>query len=194
MVTASWLFVREIAGAAGSAAIPALRDHLGRTFPVLDAVALEWMNGVREPDVKIDLALESCRGAARVVVVGLETRFLDVLEPKLPSGTQLVLLEESAFDPDWKRVRANFGRRVAGTTLSEFQRYAGRASVLLTFGYGVRDANVYVPPAWLRVIGGDVRTQFRSIVLWNALPNAPFVYPRWLADSPLEDFTDVIAR
>ena len=192
MVTASWLFVREIADSAGADAVPALRDELGRTYPVLDAVAQAWIDGIRAPVVTTDPVLDACRGATRVVVVGLETTFLDALERRFPAEVQLVLLEESALEPDWQRVRANFGRRVAGTTLSGFQRHGGRSSVLLTFGYGSTAAGVYVAPAWLRVIGGDVRTQFRSIVLWQTLPKAPFVFPRWLVDAPVEDFTDVV--
>jgi hypothetical protein len=192
-VTASWLFVREIAGASGAEALFELRDQLGRTYPVLDAVAREWLDGVRGPDVRIGPVLDACRGASRIVVVGLEAEFLDVLERRLAPEIQLVLLEESALEPDWARVRANFGRRVVGTSLSAFQRHGGRTSVLLTFGYGSTATGVYVPPAWLRVIGSDVRTQFRSIVLWNTLAKAPFVFPRWLVDAPLEDFTDVVS-
>lgn len=193
MTSASWLFVREIADSAGEAAVSGLRDALGRSYPVLDAVARAWLDGAREPQVNPEPVLEVCRAATKLVVVGVEARFLDVLAARLAPETRIVLLEESALAPDWARVRANVPRTAASASLSDFQRHAGRSSVLLTFGYGFRgDAVVHVLPEWLRVIGGDVRTQFRSIVLWNTLVEAPFVYPRWLSDAPVEDFTDVL--
>lgn len=192
MASASWLFVREVADVGGDEAVVSLRDALGREFPVLDAVAAEWLAGRRAPLVDPSAVLEACRGATRLVVVGLESVFLDVLVPLL-GDTVLVLVEQSSFDPDWSRVRANLGPDVLASDLAGFQRHGGRSSVLLTFGYGRREDSTYVVPEWMRAIGGDVRTQFRSIVLWDVLDRTPYLYPRWLVEAPLEDFSHVAA-
>lgn len=192
MASASWLFVKQVAEIGGDEAVVSLRDALGRGFPVLDAVAAEWLEGARTPAVDPSFVLDACRGATRLVVVGLESAFLDALVPRL-GDTVLVLVEQSSFDPDWARVRANLGPDALACDLAGFQRYGGRSSVLLTFGYGRREDAAYVVPEWMRVIGADVRTQFRSIVLWDVLGRTPFLYPRWLVEAPLGDFTHVAA-
>lgn len=192
MVSASWLFVQEIAATAGEKAVLELQETLGRPYPVLDAVVTAWLAGSRGPTVEAGPLLELAAGAKSVVVMGLEATFLDVFVPALPPESVVVLVQDSPFEPDWERVRANLTRTVVAADLSTFQRHAGRNSLLLTFGYGLRGHAAYVLPGWLRVIGGDVRTQFRSIVLWNTLKDPPFVYPRWLSEAPLEDFTHVL--
>jgi hypothetical protein len=44
----------------------------------------------------------------------------------------------------------------------------------------------------MRVIGGDVRMQFRSIVGWDVIGTVNYLYPRWKTEAPISDFTHVI--
>lgn len=191
MASAAWLFVREVAGLRGDAGVAALRDLLGRTFPVLDAVASVWLEGRRAPDTDPSDVLAACAGAETVVVVGLETDFLDALVPRL-GAARVALLAHGDFATDWDRVAANYGGRVTLTELSSFQRLAGKRSVLLTFVYGAQGDGTYVGSGWLRAAGPDVRTQFRDMVAWDVLRAPMYVYPRWLVGVPLADFSLVV--
>lgn len=209
--TASRMFVRAVATEGGRPLVEELRDHLGRRFPVLDVVASEWLaqpehqpereHKVPNTDAATQMsALErgahavadACALANRVLIVGIEADSLDVLLPRLPDA-RIFLLTHRIFDVDWDRVLANFGGRVEATSLADFQQHAGRHSVLLTFTYGGGSHSTYVAPAWMRLTGPDVRSQFRSLLGWEVL-GAPFrVYPRWLVEVPLQEFTQVIA-
>lgn len=190
--SAAWLFVGEVSREGGGAAVEALRDGLGRAFPVLDAVARQWLERRTEPVLDVEPIVTACAGAERALIVGVEARHLDALVPRLPSSLRLGLLRHGALEADWSRVLANLGPRVEGTELADFPLWAGPRSVLLTFGYGVRGGRVHVNPVWVRVSGPDVRTQFRTLVVWDALGGPMFVYPRWLVNVPLEDFSVVV--
>jgi hypothetical protein len=192
MCSASWLYVGEVAQALGPPGVEALRERLGRPFPVLDAVGAAWLDGVRAPSASTQAVQQALTGAKRVVLVGLETRFLDALLPKLPE-VQFALLQHGTFDVDWERVLANYGGRLTPLDFDRFQAWAGAASVLLTFAYGVHGASTHVVPSWLRVTGEDVRTQFRSLIAWDVLGAPMWVYPRWLVEVPQSAFTRVIA-
>lgn len=192
MSTASWLFLREVAAAGGDALITELRDRLGRSYPVLDAVALAWLSGAREPRTDPSRVVEVCQRADRLLIVGLEAAFLDVLLPRLDSRVKVALLKRSPFEVDWDRVVANYPH-VTLLDLDVFQRWAGPRSVLLTFAYGIHGPHAHVLPGWLRVIGEDVRTQFRSIVAWDVLGTQMFVFPRWLVEASTESFTHLIS-
>ncbi|MCW8138598.1 MAG: hypothetical protein KIT58_06815 [Planctomycetota bacterium] len=189
---AAWLFVREVAQALGDAGVEGLRDELGRSYPVLDAVARRWFEGHRAPHVQPEGVVAACAGAARVLVVGLEAAHLDALVPLLPPDVRLGLVRSGALEADWERVLANFGGRVEGADLGDFQRWAGARSALLTFAYGVHDGQAHVSPAWVRVSGPDVRAQFRALVAWDVLRAPTYVHPRWLVAVPLEDFSHVV--
>lgn len=191
MCCASWLYVGEVGKEGGVDAVNALRDDLGRSFPVLDAVASRWLEGVRAPHLDVAAALEACAGAARVVVVGLEAHFLDALVQRL-EGTRCALLCDAPFEVDWDRVLSNYAGRVERVSLADFQGWAGPRSVLLTWAYGVTGASTHVLPTWLRVTGEDVRTQFRSLVAWDVLGAPMYVYPRWLVEVPSHGFTHVL--
>ncbi len=191
MVCAAWVFTRNVALEAQDAGVAALRDALGRTFPVLDAICERWLAGARAPTVDARAAADACAGANHLVVVGLEAFFLDALLQEVP-GAQVALLRSSTFDVDWERVLANFGSRVTTVGLEDFQSLAGPKSALLTFAYGAQGTRAHVPPSWLRVTGEDVRTQFRSLVAWDALGGPMFVYPRWLVEVDATAFTRVV--
>jgi len=190
MCSAAWLFVRE-AEAEGKDYLMALRDALGRTFPVLDAVAGARLEGAEVPAldaVALDTALEGIR---RVVVVGVEAAQLDALVAR--RGTRkLALLTEAALATDWKRVLANFSGAVEAVDLATFQGWAGPRSALLTFAYGVSGESTHVAPVWLRVAGTDVRTQFGALIAWDVLGLPMFVYPRWLVEVPTSTFTHLL--
>ena len=87
---------------------------------------------------------------------------------------------------DARRIVANFGGRVELVAMGDVQRWAGRSSALLTFGYGGRHSTVYVTPAWLRVAGSDIRPQFRTLVAWDVLGEPTPLYPRWFVETPRE--------
>ncbi|HYH98735.1 hypothetical protein [Hyalangium sp.] len=189
MACAAWLFVENVAREAGDAGVGALRDALGRPFPVLDAVAAQWLAGARALNTDPSRLLAAVEGSAGLVVVGLEAFFLDVLVARLPPDTRCALLCHSPFDVDWERVLSNYGGRVEPVNLESFQAWAGPRSVLLTFAYGVGGHSANVLPAWVRATGEDVRTQFRALMAWDVLPAPMFVYPRWLVEVDAASFT-----
>ncbi|NVJ03077.1 hypothetical protein HV824_33885 [Myxococcus sp. AM009] len=191
MCCAAWLYVKDVARFAGDAGVSGLRDALGRSFPVLDAVAEKWLAGSREPHTDPGAVLGALAGTRQLVVVGLETEFLDALIPKL-EGIRLALLRSSPFEVDWERVLSNYAGRVELVEFERFQSWAGPRSTLLTFAYGVHGAGTHVMPAWLRVTGDDVRTQFRSLVAWDVLRAPMFVYPRWLVEVDAATFTELV--
>ncbi|MEW5854002.1 MAG: hypothetical protein AB2A00_34830 [Myxococcota bacterium] len=191
MCTASWLFTAQLGAAGGQAMVAALRDELGRTFPVLDFVATRWLRGEAPLAPVSERVVERCRGVEQLLVVGLETSFLDPLLPLL-GGVRVSILTESPLKVDWRRVVANLGHDVRPVGLADFQVLAGRRSALLTFLYGRHGRTTHVMPAWLRVMGADVRTQFRTIVGWDVLGAPMYVYPRWLFEIPSDDFTDLL--
>jgi hypothetical protein len=190
MCSAAWLFAQELGAAGGATVITEARDRLGRDFPVFDAVCELYLGGRRRPIIDPAPVVAACRGARRVLVVGLESAFLDALVPALDG--EVGLLTYGELDTDWTRVLANYGGRVVPCELAAFQRFAGGAGALVTFLYGARADVAHVNPAWLRVIAGDVRTQFRTLVGWDVLGAEMYVYPRWQVQAPLADFSDVV--
>jgi hypothetical protein len=191
MACAAWLFVENIAREAGDAGVGALRDTLGRPFPVLEAVAGQWLGGARALHTDPSRVLSACEGITELVVVGLEAFFLDALVARLPPHTRCSLLCHSAFEVDWERVLSNYGGRVEPVNLESFQARAGPRSLLLTFAYGLHGRSAHVLPAWVRATGEDVRTQFRALVAWDVLQAPMFVYPRWLVEVDAASFTHV---
>jgi hypothetical protein len=203
MASAAWLFVEEVEAAGGQELLRALRDELGRTFAVLDAVVADRLEGAEGPRIDVDRVLSACEGAEDILVVGLETRFLDALvDAVAPAGRlastrpapRIQLLTQSVFQPDWTRVAANYIDRVELVGLDRYQRAAGPRSVMLTCVYGSNDKATYVLPAWVRASGEDVRTQFRALLGWEALGRTFYVYPRWLVEVPLSGFTDLVLQ
>jgi hypothetical protein len=172
-------------------AVDALREALGREYPVLDAITARWLDGGRGDSVDATAVTRVLAGCRTVLVVGLETDHLDALVDQSPD-VQFRLLANSALPVDWDRVEANYAGRLQVVTLDAVFEHAGHASGVLCFAYGSKAETLYVPQAWMRFFGRDIRPLFRSFVAWNVLP-APFeVYPRWLVASPAHDFTDIV--
>lgn len=180
MASAAWLFVQETADEAGDQGVAALRDDLGREWPVLDAICSGWNQGVREPLVAVEAVLRALQGASRLVMVGYESVWMDALLTRLPPEVRVGLLLEGDPLAQWSRVLSNHGGRVEALGLSDFQSWAGPRSVLMTLVYGVHDQQVFVLPAWLRTSGPDVRLQFRDLLGWRIQDMPLAVYPRWL--------------
>jgi hypothetical protein len=191
MCSAAWLFVNEAASEGGAALVEAVRDWLGRDFPVLDAVAAQWLAGERHPKVDPGPVVALLGGATRLVVVGLEAAFLDTLVPRL-GATRAAILRTDELGADWDRVLANYDGKLEATDLSSFQTLGGNRSVLLTFAYGVREPITHVSAMWLRVTGADVRTQFRTLIAWDVLRAEMYVYPRWLVETRTSDFSQIV--
>ena len=190
--SAAWLFVQELAAAGGAPLVEQLRDELGRSFPVLDAVAAQWLDGLSWSAIDVAPIVAACAGAKTLLVVGLEARYLDALLPALPTLQIRLLRYSSMGDVDWDRILANYDARVRATDLGSFQQWAGTRTVVLTFLYGANDHAAHASPAWLRLMGEDVRAQFRSFVGWNILSRPMYVYPRWLVEVPRSDFTVLV--
>jgi hypothetical protein len=191
MCSAAWLFIETLGRHGGQAAVAALNAQLGDTYPVLGQVTDMALDGrAFEPPDPTPL-LDVLGDATTVLVVGLEARWLDVLVPRL-RPRRVVLLAEGLPQTDWQRVGANLGDAVELAELGSFQRHAGARSALLTFVYGVTAHRVHVVPSWLRVMGADTSTQFRTIVGWDVLREPMDRYPRFLADSSPEDFMAVV--
>lgn len=190
--SAARLFVREAAKSGGEAILRQLRDQLGRTYPVLDAVCAAWLDGDRDPDLAVDAVQRALHGARAVVVVGFEADALDALIPRLTRQVIYFLSTTPEGDASWERILANYGERVASVDLLSFQRLAGSHTAVLCLLYGVAEQTVHVPPAWLRFFGDDVRAQFRTFVGWDVLRRPMYVYPRWLYEVPHSDFARIV--
>jgi hypothetical protein len=191
MASAAWLFVRETAAVAQDAGVAALRDELGRAWPVLDAVCAGWLAGVHAPPLALDPVLPLLHSAARLVLVGHEALWVDALLQALPPTVRVGLVLEGDPQTHWPRVLANHGERVEALSLANFQSWAGPRSVLLTFVYGATASQVFVLPAWLRATGPDVRMQFRSLLGWRILDVPLEIYPRWLVAADAHTLTDL---
>jgi hypothetical protein len=191
MMTAAWSFIRVVRAERGVEGVNQLRDELGRLYPVLDAVAAAAALGGDGPVVKVERALRVLEGTESLLVVGLETSVLDALLPRLRIP-RVALLKRSPLPVDWGRLASNYPG-VELLDLDHFQLFAGPRSALLTFAYGGHGEMRHVSAGWLRVMGADVRTQFQRLVGWDVLGTAMFVFPRWLQEAHLSDFTHFIS-
>lgn len=189
MASAARLFLREIARAGGPALVGAARDAFGRDFPVFHCMASDWLARGDAPAPRCEPVLAALEGLARVLVVGLEVDWLDVLLPRLGGVEVGLLREDIGVAADFRRVLANYDGLAVGVELAELHRWAGRRSGLLVFVYGCDGHVAHVPGTWLRVSGPDVRTQFAALVGWNILGEPMEVYPRWLAETGVGDFS-----
>lgn len=100
MASAAWLFAGEVGAAQGVAGVEAMRDDLGRAWPVLDAVCANWIDGRRDPDLDPREVAALLADASRVAV-GIEADWLDALVAALPATTRVGLVQYSAST--WKR-------------------------------------------------------------------------------------------
>jgi hypothetical protein len=192
MATASWIFVRAVAGCLGDSGVARLADRAGGAFTVLDTVARGWLEGSREPRTDPSPALEAIGNVTRLVVVGVEAALLDPLVARLAPSVKIAMIAHSPFAADWDRVMDNYGGRIERVDLDTFQNWAGGKSALLTFAYGRQGAHTAVPPLWLRACGVDVRSQFRALVAWDALGSPLRLYPRWLVEIEIDSFTHFV--
>lgn len=192
MCDAAWRFAAQLSSAGGPGVVEQVRDGLGRTFPVLDAVFARHLGGMADPTGDAAAAREACAGLKRLVVVGVEARWLDALLRALP-GVEVGVLFPAALPGDTARVLSNLPPSVQHVTLDSFQRLAGPKSGLLTFVYGATPQSAFVLPEWVRAQGPDVRAQFRSFIGWAILDSPPDVYPRWLVEVPASSFTALVA-
>lgn len=194
MASAAWLFVQETAATEGDPGVATLRDELGRLWPVLDAVCAGWLEGARNAQVQSEELLAELTGSTRLVVVGIESLWLDHLIAQLPSAVQIGLVQQGDPVTHWPRVVSNYGDRVRLLQLADFQTWAGPRSSLLTFVYGQAHDQVFVLPGWLRVCGTDVRMQFRTLLGWRVLDAPMEVYPRWLVAASVDSLTALRPR
>lgn len=191
MASAAHLFTAEFAASGGRELVQAAAEGLGREYPVLGTIAGRWLAGARPPAPDPTALLAAASGLTRLLVVGLESAWLDVLLPACRGRTVGLLLDDTAA-VDVRRVLANYDGLAEGVTLAELHAWSGRRSGLVCFVYGSDGHVVHVPAAWLRVSGPDVRTQFAALVGWNILGAAMDLYPRWLAETQVSDFSTVV--
>lgn len=188
MWSASVLFVRTAARRGGAEAVEQLREALGVEFPVLEVVATQPTT----PLLALDAVVDRCAGLDRLLVVGLEAECLEPLLDRLPAGLQVRLLLDTTFPVDEARLDAGWGARLTRTDLASFQRFAGSRSAMLTAIYGCDGYRAVVPRVWMRCHGDDVRTQFARLIGWNVLGGPMSRYPRWLTETEVSDFTDLL--
>lgn len=194
MASAAWLFTAEVQAGEGTEGVTRLRDALGRRWPVLDAICAAWLEGARVPTVDAAPVVRRLEGITKVVVVGLEVRWLDALVAALPPQVRLGVVRHSELSPDWDRVIANYAGRMELLELADFQGWAGQRSALLSFVYGAGGVGgLFALSAWMRVSGPDVRTQFRELLGWDVLRVPLATYPRWLVPVAASDFTQLEA-
>lgn len=194
MWTASRLYLREMAREGGAAAIEAARELLSERFPIFDAAASEWLETGGASAIDIPAALRALDGVTRLLVVGVDVDPLDALVDGLDAATRIGLVAGvGELAGDLSRVLANYQGRVSLVGLGDVPRWIGRKSALATVVYGV-DSNdmAYTSLAWLRVLGPDTRTQFRTLLGINVLERSPAIHPRWVAATPADDFSVVL--
>jgi len=190
-VSASRLFIRTCVRHGGTEAVADLRRQAGATFPILDTAAQDYVETGRLRPLDANHAIDLLSRLSTVVVVGFESEPLDLLVTALPRQ-RIIALTHAALPGDWERMLANYHGRVQAVDLDGILDHAGPDSALLCFVTGGHGHSVYVPSAWLRVHGPDTRTVFARLIAWNLLP-LPFErYPRWQAEVPCSDFTDMI--
>jgi hypothetical protein len=107
MSTSAWLFVRAVARCAGDRGVEGLADAAGAQFPVLDAVARGWLDGVRQQAVDARPAVDAIGRATRLVVVGVEAAYLDALVARVDPAVKIAMITHSPFPVDWDRVLDN---------------------------------------------------------------------------------------
>lgn len=190
--SAARVFVRETAAAYGADGVRALREQHGRDYSVLDTVAARYLDDGVLPGVDATRATAALDGATRVLVVGFEADALDLLVPTLPALPVGLLMQRSLGPVDWDRVLANFDDRLTAVPFDDLQKWAGSRAALLTFVYGTAGSLAHVSSEWLRVMGPDVRPQFRTLLGWDLLPVGPEVYPRWLANADVGTFSALV--
>ncbi|MBL8677528.1 MAG: hypothetical protein JNK05_00065 [Myxococcales bacterium] len=194
MWTASRLYLREMTREGGAPAIEAARELLGQRFPIFDAAASEWLESDGASSIDIPAALRALEGVARLLVVGVDVDPLDALVDGVDPATRIGLVAGvGELSGDLSRVLANYQGRVALVGLADVPRWIGRKSALATVVYGV-DSNdmAYTSLAWLRVLGPDTRTQFRTLLGINVLERSPSIHPRWVVATPADDFSALV--
>lgn len=189
--SAAWLFVRKVAAYGGVPLVHELRDVYGRAFPVLDAVAAAWLAGQCGPTVQVGPIMAACRGIKRLLVVGLETDYLDILLPQLV-GIEVGILRFGLLELDWERVQAHYDGRASIIDMVTFQDFAGPQGAILTFLYGHGEQVTHVRPSWLRLIAADVLAQFHTLVGWDVLCRPLAVDAFWLVETTTRDFSEIV--
>lgn len=192
--TAARIFVEQISTVLGRAGVEEARDLIGRQYSVFDAVASRWLDVGDVARVAHDAIASELRGARRILIVGAEADALDALVPALGAIPIGLISGGGGVVEDLERVAKNYQGRVEVVPLGDWTAWAGAKSALLTFVYGA-DAHVAnVSPAYLRLVGPDVRASFRSLVGWNLLGPRPRLHPLYLAETSLTDFSIVVGE
>lgn len=193
MASAARLFVAEVSALRGRPGVEALCDTLGRDYPVLDFVASAHLEARPLPTPDPAEVIAALGPLRKVLVVGVEADALDALVAALPGDAAIGLtVGGGGLEPDPDRVAANYDGRLEVVAIGNWTRWAGARSGLVTFVYGTDAQDAYVVPAYLRLVGPDVRAAFRSLVGWDVLGGAPRLHPRFLVGAPLADFSAVV--
>lgn len=199
MLSAAGLFVGEAEAAGGQDAVAALRTTLGSAFPVLDAVASRALAGRPVLAPAVAPVVQALEGCTRVLFVGLEVDCVEPVARALAAqapDTRVGVVLDMNLPHDEARVRANLegvgGRGIELVPLTAFQRFSGHRSALVTTIYGSDGYRAAVCSSWVRIFGPDARTQFRSLLGWDLLGAPLHEYPRWLSETSVSDFTEVL--
>ncbi len=191
MATASRIFVEEIARSHGVEGVILARDAMGRDFAVFDSVASSWLAFGTTPALEAGPVLGVLTAARRILVVGTEADALDAVVPLLSVPIGLIA-GAGGLREDVERNASNYPGRVEVVPLDAWSLWAGARSALLTFVYGADEHVANVSPAYLRLVGPDVRASFRTLIGWNLLGGRPRLHPRYLAETGIEDFSMLV--
>lgn len=192
MATASRIFVEEIARVEGERGVEDARDVLGRLYPVFDAIASSWLEHGSASSADPADVMQELEGVDRVLIVGAEADGLDQLVPRLSGIATGIVADAGGLEEDLARVAMNYPGRLEIVPLGDWARWAGPRSALLTFVYGADDHVANVSPAYLRLVGPDVRAAFRSLVGWNLLGGRPRLHPLYLMETSVTDFSTIV--
>jgi hypothetical protein len=191
--SAARLFANAAWDAGGAAAVRALDEDLGGDYPVVEEVVRRVLAaGKRLAPPGAAAVVARCEGLRRLVVVGVEADLLGGILERLPPATEVIALFDSTFPVDAARVQASWTPRVRLEDVGSFQQAAGARSGLLTAAYGADEVRAVVAPVWLRVHSPDVRLLFRRLIGMDLVGGRMAGYPRWLGETPRDDFTDMV--
>jgi len=124
----------------------------------------------------IEAVIENLRDFSSIVVVGIESVFLDNLSRKLPESQVYFIPHSENIEEE--RVLANFPSNVHLADVREVMSLGGLRSVLLSYIFCQIQEDSFVYPVALRSIGPDVRSSYNQIIGLNILSD----YKRYLSD------------
>jgi len=167
---------------------------VGRELPVLASLAqsTRHLAALTElPASCLHQLRDELSAAANVVVIGMESLFIDILLDQFPQKRAFCV--PHALDVDVARIASNLRGESQLCDISTFVRYAGPQSLLLTFVYGTGcEPLTYAHFLSARAVGADVRERFGAVVGIDLLGRELAFVPNDLVQVPTTSFTRLV--